>query len=136
VAEGLGGGAGGIRGLLRLLDEHAEAIEYDLLVHGYRLAEVTKTFSWRDLLVLVRRWSATPGTASGEAMQGHEIWTREAELAAAVVDAIEMGNWQRQGVKYAPKPKPVKRPGSGATGTKFGKDPIPIRDFNVWWDSN
>lgn len=103
---------------------------------GYRLADLTVSLSWRDLSVLVHRWSAEPGTATGEAMQGHELWTTEAELTAGVIDAINLGNWQRQGKGSAPKPKPVKRPGAKSTAKTFGKDPIPVSEFDVWWDSN
>jgi len=37
-------------------------------------------------------------------------WTLMEHLTAAVVDAINAGNWQRTGDPKAKKPEPVKRP--------------------------
>jgi hypothetical protein len=35
----------------------------------------------------------------------------DAHLAAAQVDAVNVGNWQRAGKKGAKRPKPIPRPG-------------------------
>lgn len=37
--------------------------------------------------------------------------------------------------KHRPrKPKPYPRPGKRDKGTVIGKDPIPIKDFDEWWN--
>lgn len=46
-----------------------------------------------------------------------------------------MANWQRAGRKTAPKPKPIPRPWEKPKTTTLGKEPIPISQFNDWWDS-
>lgn len=104
-------------------------------MHGFRLADLCVRFSWRDLLVMVRRWSDEPGTALGEVTHGHVLWETGDHLLAAVVDAVQIGNWQRAGKKSLPKPKPVQRPGSKGKTKTIGSDPIPISQFNDWWDS-
>lgn len=134
MAGGLRGEPGGIRGLCELIDEHAEAIEADLLEWGWRLADVGVRFSWRDLLVMVRRFQALPSTATSRAIHG-EHWSVTDQLLAAVTDLLQVGNWQRQNKKSAPKPKPLTRPWEKPKGRRFGANPIPIHKFNDWWDS-
>ncbi|WAB10580.1 tail assembly chaperone [Gordonia phage Ecliptus] len=47
---------GGIFGLHRLLEEHGEAVEYDLIERGLRLRDLGKPwFSWTDLRALEKR---------------------------------------------------------------------------------
>lgn len=58
-----------------------------------------------------------------------------ADLTANVVDLLAAGNWQRQGKKSAPRPKRVKRPGQDNGEKKFGRAPIPVKDFDDWWDN-
>lgn len=134
--EGVERDAGGILGLCRLLDEHGEAIEYDLIKLGLRLEWLgTEALSWRDLLVIVRgrdRDSRLSFALDGEAI----LWSQTDYLLAAVIDVLQEANWQRAGKPNAPRPKRVKRPGVDEPGTqKYGRDPIPIAEFNDWWFS-
>lgn len=46
---------GGIAGLVELIEQHSEAVEYDLITHGLRLRDLGTTFTWRDLLVIMKR---------------------------------------------------------------------------------
>lgn len=57
-----------------------------------------------------------------------------ADLMAHAVDLLAGGNWQRAGKKTAPKPKPIPRPGRKDESTKYGADPIPVKDFDNWWN--
>lgn len=99
MAAGLGPHSGGILGLYRLLGEHGEAIEFDLLERHYRLDDLgTEALSWRDLFVLVRRWEKQPGTATAEAVHG-ERWSVTDQLLAHVFDLLNLANWQRAGKK-------------------------------------
>lgn len=133
MAEGLGGDGGGIEGLLRLLDEYGEAVEYDLITLGLRLDDLgTERLNWRDLWVIVNnlpRTSALVRAVAGEDAQ----WGLLEHLAARVADSLEVGNWQRQQKPNAPKPKPIPRPGVKSEEKRFGSDPIPIKDFDAWW---
>lgn len=133
--QGVVGDAGGILSLCRLLDEHGEAIEYDLIQFGLRLEWLgTPALSWRDLLVIVR--GRGPQSRLSFAMDGEQVlWTQTDYLLAAVIDVLQEANWQRAGKPNAPRPKRVARPGvKDDEGTKkYGRDPIPISEFNDWW---
>lgn len=128
---------GGIAGLCWLLSKHAEAIEYDLLALGLRLDDLgTDRLTWRDLYVVVHR--SGPGSALIRELEPQRAaWASGAvlaDLAAHAVDLLAQGNWQRQGKKSAPKPKPVPRPGKEPQGQKYGSEPIPVKDFDNWWN--
>lgn len=133
MARGVGYRRGGIQGLVELLDEHGEAVEYDLIALGLRLADLgTPRLTWRDLLVIVRqspRTSALNRARLGEAAD----WGVTDHLLAGVFDLLAGANWQRGGDNKAPRPKPLKRPGSKPEGQKFGGDAIPISEFDAWW---
>lgn len=131
---GVGCRPGGILGLLRLLTEHGEAVEYDLITLGLRLDWLgTRRLSWRDLLVLVRQSPAT--SALTRAVVGPEVaaWNAgvvTADLLAVVVDALQIANWQRAGKKAGPRPKPLKRPsqqGKRIRGTAMSLDDLDAR---------
>ena len=128
---------GGIAGLCWLLNRHAEAIEFDLLALGLRLDDLgTDRLTWRDLYVVVHR--SGPASALVRELQPElAAWASGAivaDLLAHVVDLLAAGNWQRQGKKAAPKPKPVPRPGKKQDGQRYGADPIPVKDFDDWWN--
>lgn len=57
------------------------------------------------------------------------------QLLAALVDLLQVGNWQRAGRKHAPKPKRLPRPWEKSKGKQLGSAPIPVSKFNDWWDS-
>lgn len=70
--------AGGIAGLVGVLRDHREAIEYDLLRIGLRLDHLgTRRLTWRDLLVMVRK--AQPESALYKSMNPQ--WQRTHELS-------------------------------------------------------
>ena len=128
---------GGIAGLCCLLEDHAEAIEYDLLALGLRLDDLgTEALTWRDLYVVVHRSGPTSALIR-ELQPELSAWASGAVLAdllAHAVDLLAGGNWQRAGKKTAPKPKPIPRPGRKTEATKYGSEPIPVRDFENWWN--
>lgn len=128
---------GGIAGLCCLLADHAEAIEFDLLTMGLRLDDLgTLALSWRDLYVIVH--SLGPSSALMRKVQPElAAWASGmvlADLLAHAVDLLAGGNWQRAGKRTAPKPKPIPRPGKQAESTKYGSEPIPVKDFDNWWN--
>jgi hypothetical protein len=126
--------AGGIRSLLRFLEEHGEAVEYDCLTHGFRLDEVGVSFSWRDLQTLVTRWGGLPGTALFRSVHGYEGWTTEAQLMAHLIDAIAMLDYHQvkvAGAKSAKKPMPLERPWDKPR-SRYGKGAIPFDEIDTW----
>lgn len=129
------GDAGGIVGLLDLLDQHGtkvwEAVEYELLTHGWHLSDIPERLSWGELIVLVKRWSRTP-SAVMDALHGH-MWGVGDQVTAYVYDAVRYLTWVTAGNKRAPKPKPFPRPWNKGQARTYGSDPIPAADFKQWW---
>lgn len=127
--------AGGIFGLLELVDEHQEAIEFELLIIGRHLNELaTPALSWRDLYVLVRRWQRTPGNAFAAAVHGGEVPSWIEQVLALVVDALhgiafilKRGKGQR--------PKRLQRWWEKRKQQRFGREPIALSKFDAWWES-
>lgn len=135
MAEGLRSHSGGILGLHRFLEEHGEAVEFDLLTHGYSYDDRgTEALSWRALWVLVRRWQQRPDTATSESVHGVR-WGVTDQLLAVIADDLAVANWQRAGKKNAAKPKPIQRPWEKSKSRALGKDPIPVSQFDGWWET-
>ncbi len=132
MAGRLGRDGGGIARLLTLLDEHPEAVEYDLIALGLRLDWLgTPRLSWRDLLVIVRQ--SPRESALARATHGSDaLWGLTDHLLAEVVDELAVANWQRQGKAHARRPKPIPRPGKKSQVQRVGSDPLPIAELDAW----
>lgn len=106
-----GRGRGGILGLSRLLAEHGEAVEYELIRLGLRLSWLgSEALTWRDLFVIVRQ--SPLDSAIHRSMTGPDyVWGLQEHLLAAVFDVLAAANWQRGGDEHAKKPERLKRPG-------------------------
>jgi hypothetical protein len=139
VAAGLGHHRGGILGLhSQLLGKPAtrRAVQFDLLSRGHSLDELgSEAFSWYDLLCMSEHLQRDPNSALTYALHGSR-WTVEAQLMAVVADTLAIANWQRAGRKSAPRPKPIPRPWEKVKAKVFGSKPVPISQFNDWWDSH
>lgn len=116
MAGSIEGDRGGILGLLGLLDEHQEAIDYDCLTLGLDLNELgTEPFDWRRFRAVVTNLPRT--SALARSMHGEAVaWDTTDHLLAAAVDALNAGNWQRGGGKGR-RPKPIPRPGESKRGS-------------------
>lgn len=108
-------------------------MESDLLAIGWRLSDVGSRYSWRDLLVMVRRFQQDPASATSKDIHG-EHWKITDQLLAVIVDLLQVGNWQRARKKSAPKPKRLPRPWERPKGRQLGSKPIPISAFDGWWE--
>lgn len=130
MACGVGRHRGGIAGLVRLLSEYGEAVEYDLITLGLRLDDLgTRRLSWRDLLVIVS--NAPQHSALVRAKVGERSeWTLPVRMLADIFDLLAGANWQRSGTK-GNRPKPYPRPVDPATVKKWGSGPKPIEEINA-----
>lgn len=109
MAGGVAGFGGGILGLLCVVEEHGDALEYDLIRAGLRLRDCpSEAFTWRDLLVFVRHsddrsalWQAQHPKFKG--------WPIEARLLAIIANALRWLVWAktRDGAKNRNKPVPI-----------------------------
>lgn len=127
------GEPGGIASLVRLLDEHGEAVEYDLITLGLRLEwRGTPRLSWRDLLVIVQQ-SPRTSAPSREVNGAVAAWSVTDYLLADIYDVLANANWQRANAgKKSPsaRPKPYPRPGK-QQGRSGGA--LPKTEFNDWY---
>lgn len=131
MAGGVRSQGGGILGLRRLLAEHQEAIEYDLIGLGLRLDWLgTEALSWRDLLVITHK--SPQGSALYAGVHGERSeWGLSEFLLAHMIDLLAEANWQRTG-RPGGHPKPFPRPGLEPEGTTYGSDPIPLDEMAEW----
>lgn len=141
MAGGQQGHDGGILGLDQLLDEHGEAVEYDLIALGLRLDDLgSERLTWRDLWVIVQH--APRESALARAVGGDDVvWGLTDHLLATTIDVLNIANWQREnqgrkkGQTPTRKPKRMPRPGVEDETKSIGSEPIPIKDFDAWWDN-
>lgn len=76
---------------------------------------------------------APADSALGRSILGdYAGWTNDTYLLALAVDALHDANFQRGGAKGV-RPQRVERP-QAKQQHSFGSDPIPISEFNDWWD--
>ncbi len=118
---------GGTRGLLELIAEHAEAVEYDLIGLGLRLDWLgSEWLSWRDLLVIVNQ--SPVDSALFRAMHPEDaVWGLKEQLLAVIADALHGANWQRSGGTGA-RPKPI-RPSDDQPKKQYGAKPLPMDEM-------
>lgn len=140
MAGGLRDDRGGIAGLARELDAHGGAIEYDLMTRvGMTLDDVPARLSWRALGVFVRHLDVTSAYVR-EVEPEASRWVAPESLRPMLADMYDLMasinyNLVAANSRHRPrKPKPYPRPGRRDKETVIGRDPIPIRDFDEWWN--
>lgn len=123
-------GAGGIPGLAQLLDEHGEAVEWDVAHYwpGRSLLELYRgEMSWRELRVFLRYLPPESHTARAifPRDKAEEWWTPDRQLMASLVDSVRLTNFLMVKLHGDPKktrslkpPKPIPRPGVEPKNTK------------------
>lgn len=125
--------------------DHASALEYDLMtMTRYTLRDVGRALPWGALLHFVRHLPPTAELSKEWSSDAAEqaAWldgSLVAPMLASLIDAINFGRWEYAASvsKHKPKrPKAVKTPwrDGGTEGRKLGSDPIPISEFEDWWN--
>ncbi len=135
--------AGGIADLLRLADEHGGALEYDLMTRaGATLDMVPAQISWTALRSFVTHLDQESAVYAELNPEG-AAWARCAgvkTLLADLYDLIAAFRWEfcaanTPARKAKPqKPRPYQRPGAKDDRVRVGSDPIPISEFDDWWE--
>lgn len=103
------------------------------------LDDVPARLSWRALGVFVRHLDVTSAYVR-EVEPELAQWVAPESLRPMLADLYDLMsslnyNLVSANSKHRPrKPKPYPRPGRQDKGTVVGKDPIPIRDFDEWWN--
>lgn len=128
-------GAGGIGGLAHLLEEHGEAVEWDVAHYwpGRSLLELYRgEMSWRELRVFLR--FLPPESATARALYPkskddltHEYWSAPADrfFAATLIDCLRESTFvqvklhgDQKKTRHLKPPKPIPRPGVEPKNTK------------------
>lgn len=135
MAGRLGVDGGGISGLLELIRQHKEALEYHLITLGLRLDWLSsEALSWRDLLVIVKHCG--PGSAIHRSVAGSDAdWGMQEQLLAGVFDGVQLLAWlqSEDGAKGRNRPKLLPRPGVTAEDEqRIGSDGVDIVDMAAW----
>ena len=126
-------------GLLDLIEEHGEAVEYDLIDAGLRLRWLgTEALSWRDLLVRVR--CSAKGSALYRALEPHPDHTPELELLRRMEYHLGWLRWAKtdDGAKNRNHPEPFRfswepKPRSEYAGDVMTRDEM---DRRLGWTDN
>lgn len=143
------GDPGGIASLADLVATHGLALDYDLMTLARRtIDDVGGTLSWRALLHFVGGLPPTSRLARelDPRLESLAPWldgSMVAPLVADLIDCTNLARWEYatscvgRGQRRPRGPRAVPRPWREDGGGKrtIGRDPIPTRDFEGWWDS-
>lgn len=144
MARGIGDKRGGIAGLIRLIDEHGGALEYDLMTRaGAVLDDVPARIPWTALRSFVGHLDAGSALVRELSPEIARFVSpaNAAAMMADLIDTVAYFRWESsasragKGRRKPKKPKPYPRPGDKERrGTVIGRDPIPISEFDEWWE--
>lgn len=120
-------------GLLDFVEEHREAVAYDLLKLGLRLRNFpSPSLTYGDMAVIVRQSSQDSAIARSVDPE-QSAWSLSDQLLALVGDYLAWIAWSKtaDGEKNRNRPKPIPRPGvTPDTDTQtFGSDPVPLGEL-------
>jgi hypothetical protein len=129
--------------------EHGEALEYDLMTMAHMtLDDMGGALSLRALRSFVRRLG--PGSELWrETHDESDDWlpwldgTMVAPMLVSLLDSLNLQRWEyalsctTKGRTKPRKPKPTSVPwrDDASRERHIGHDPIPISEFDQWWDS-
>ncbi|MFD4459796.1 DUF5361 domain-containing protein [Nocardia sp. NPDC058480] len=121
MARPFRGQPGGILSLDALVEEHGEAIEYDIIAHGLRLRHLgSDVLSWRDLRAIIK-WLPSGSALSRALDPSGQHWQLNQHLLADMVDSLRWLVWAKtEDARHGRgRPDPVPRP-----GVKSGRERI------------
>lgn len=105
------------------------------------LDDIGGGLSCRALVAFVRNLPA--GSALARETRDAELWAWSQpamtnQLLAALVDELRMAEWawaRSNGARGARRPRPIPRPGvKDDSVRRIGSDPIPISEFEDFWN--
>lgn len=137
MVQALRCGHGGILSLSYLIDEHGEAIEYDLISLGLRLRDLgSDQFTWRDLKIIVRQGPRESAITRAIASDVH-VWGVQEQLLAEAVDTLHWLKWvkTKDAQSKPPKniPEPIPRPGVKPKEKEIIKFDVMTQDEALAW---
>lgn len=131
MAGSVGGGPGGILGLAQLINEHATALEADLIGLGLRLRWLgTERLTWRDLWVIVQ--TARPDSALAADLYPSAQVSLTDRLLLLVEHRLRLLSWQWSDGKGAP-PEMISLPGDTTPvsgGSSWRPEAVSVDEMN------
>lgn len=109
---------------------------------GATLAMVPDPISWNALRSFVTHLDQESAVYA-ELDPERAAWARCADvktLLADIYDLVAAFRWEFCSANTPPrkarppKPRPYRRPGAKDDRVRVGRDPIPIREFDDWWN--
>lgn len=138
MAQAFGAEPGGILGLDALVQEHGEAIEYDLIGLGLRLRMLgTELLTWADLKAIVRYLPLESALIRVIHPDAHQ-WQVSQHLLAEAVDALRWLMWAKtdDGRRGRNRPDLIQRPGAKSRRERVGTatELDQMNEFLGWGD--
>lgn len=135
----IGLNGGGIISLARFVDEHREAVEYDLLTKtGYELGDVGSVLSWNALNSFIKN-SDADSRLSMELEPDFAIWSTRSKTNAILADIFDLLAAINANIKALGSGKPAKKPEKYPRPKKNKKEKIfsssmPASDLRKWFN--
>lgn len=140
---------GKILGLVGAIEAYGGALEYDLMtLAGYTLGDVGGRLPWGSFANFVEHLPPTSAyrrELAEEAGDGDMLpWidgTLVAPVLASIADEVGIFAWQHACANRGkgprpPRPKTARRPWDRTNDVRrYGSDPMPISEFDTWWES-
>lgn len=135
-------GAGGIISLAKIIADHREAIEYDLLTRtGYQLSDIGSSLGWPAVRAFINH-EPVDSAFVRELHPEFSTWATTAKTNAILADIFDIlaninSNLVALGSgKPAKKPKPYPRPVKKEPENvkHFGRDPLPPDELRRWFE--
>lgn len=129
--------------LVKLIDEHGGALNYDLMTRmGASIDDVPTLVGWRDLNDFIS-YLPSDSALFNEMHPNLGGWGTPLQtnsLLADIYDAINAFAYmyaKSHTKRTIPKPKPYPRPfvTQDNDEQKLGSEPIPVSEFEDWWNS-
>lgn len=138
------GHVGGIAWLCQLVEEHGAALDYDLVTSTrYTLRDIGGALPYGTLLHFVQYMPRTSALSRElRPVDETERWADGEATAAILADLYDLVHQMNNNLaargsgRRARTAKPYPRPWRKGEGEKVvGRDPIPVADFEAWWNS-
>lgn len=109
---------------------------------GTTLEDVPEHLSWRALRSFVGHLDAGSELVS-ELSPESAHWQGDSRIAMLLADVFDQLSWLRyefacantpKGKSRPKRPRPYPRPGVKAQDESVGRKPIPVSEFDAWWD--
>ena len=133
--------SGGIISLARFVDEHDQALTYDLLTRtNYQLNDIGEALSWASLYAFIKNLDGSSALAKD--LGAPSDWGNSLRTNALLADIFDMLQilhadlvaWASGGkkkMKITPYPRPGKD--ENTNKRKLGKGALPLNELRAWF---